>query len=57
MRNSQLASVARTLGESTQRAAVRPKLVRMEVSKQEERLIEVKRRSLARLRVVLKRDK
>jgi ubiquinone/menaquinone biosynthesis C-methylase UbiE len=53
VRNSQLASVARTLGASARPTAAQPNLVRMEVSKQEERLIAIKRRSLARVRSLL----
>jgi hypothetical protein len=57
MRESQLASVARALDADAQPATVQPKLIRMEVSKQEQRLIDIKRRSLARARAVLKRGR
>jgi ubiquinone/menaquinone biosynthesis C-methylase UbiE len=57
VRKSQLASVARALEKETRPVVAQPKLVRMEVSKQEERLIEMKRRSLARGRALLKRGR
>lgn len=54
LRSVQLASVARTFDTITRPATPRPKLVRMEVSDQEVRLIELKRRSLARIRALVK---
>jgi SAM-dependent methyltransferase len=56
-RSAQLASVNRILDEVAPPVVARPRLVRMEVSAQEERLIEMKRRSLARARSVLKRGR
>jgi hypothetical protein len=55
LRNSQLASVARTLNTGANPATAQPKLVRIEVSQHEERLIAIKRRTLARLRALLNR--
>jgi hypothetical protein len=54
VRDSQLASVTRIL-EANSTPAPRPRLVRMEVSKQEEKLIEMRCRSLAFVRSLLKR--
>lgn len=57
MKESQLASVARALGASARPAPAQSGLVRMEVSRQEQRLIDMKRRALARIRAVLKRGR
>ena len=59
LKTSQLASAdpkrARSLPRTQQPRGAQPALVRMEVSELEERLLKAKRRSLARVRALLKR--